>query len=93
MADGCPALGQDCIYLDPLFVNATAGDYHLQIPTGSTPTPIDKGHNHVNDPQSDYYNVPVVDMEVSTRPVNIGTVPDYDGTDAYTDMGAYEAHQ
>jgi len=78
--------GLGCIHTDPRFVNPTAGDYHLQIPT-SGDTPIDKGHDFGDLP---YNKVPTTDIEGSPR-VDVSGVSN--GTGGLTDMGAYEAQE
>jgi hypothetical protein len=75
----------NCIFVDPLFVDEAEQDYHLQLPPSGLATPIDKGHNPGVAP---YDTVPLCDLERKLRPVDDTVVPNA-GTE-FADMGAYE---
>ena len=68
--------------VDPLFVNAAAGDYHLQL----TSPAIDRGSTY-------FYDGLAVDLDAKPRQVEILSAPNlgYSLYGPYIDIGAYEA--
>jgi predicted outer membrane repeat protein len=73
---------QNLTSVDPLFVNAAAGDYHLQ----ATSPAIDRGNTN-------NYQGLAVDLDAKPRQVEIPSVPNlgYSLYGPYIDIGAYEA--